>query len=45
MWTTLGRIRSWHGGAAGYLRSHGMTDGELDELRGLLIESRAANAA
>ena len=44
MWTTLGRIRSgW--GAAGYLRSHGMTDGELDELRGLLIESRAANAA
>jgi len=45
MWTTLGRLRSWHGAAAGYLRSHGMTDAELDGLRGLLIESRAANAA
>jgi protein-tyrosine phosphatase len=45
MWTTLGWLRGRHGGAAGYLRSHGITDGELDELRGPLIESRAANAA
>jgi protein-tyrosine phosphatase len=45
MWTTLGRLRSAHGGPAGYLRSHGVADAELDELRALLIESRAANAA
>jgi protein-tyrosine phosphatase len=45
MWTTLGRLRSWHGGAAGYLRSHGITDAELDELRAVMVETRAANAA
>jgi protein-tyrosine phosphatase len=45
MRTTLERLRSWHGGAEGYLRSHGMTPAELDQLRAMLIESRAANAA
>ncbi|HWE33254.1 MAG TPA: tyrosine-protein phosphatase [Solirubrobacteraceae bacterium] len=45
MWTILGWLRSHCGGAAGYLRSHGMTELELDELRAQLIESRAANAA
>jgi protein-tyrosine phosphatase len=41
----LAWLRREHGGAAGYLRHHGMTDAELDGLRAALIEPRAANAA
>ncbi len=45
MRTTLAWLRQHHGGAAGYLRSHGMTNAELDTLRQALVERRAANAA
>jgi protein-tyrosine phosphatase len=34
----LGYVSARHGSAAGYLREHGMTDGELDELRRVLLE-------
>jgi hypothetical protein len=34
-----------HGGASGYLRTHGMTDAELERLHGALVQPRAAHAA
>jgi protein-tyrosine phosphatase len=45
MRSTLAWLHARHGGASGYLRSHGMTNAELDRLRGALVAPRAANAA
>jgi len=45
MRASLEWLREHHGGAVGYLRHHGMTEAELDALRGALIERSAANAA
>jgi protein-tyrosine phosphatase len=45
MRASLKWLRERHGGAVGYLRHHGMTEAELDALRGALIERSAANAA
>jgi hypothetical protein len=41
----LAWLHDRHGGASGYLRSHGMTAAELDRLREALVEPRAATAA
>jgi protein-tyrosine phosphatase len=44
----LDRLASEYGGAAGYLRAHGMTDAEVDELVGILtsgVEEAAVSAA
>jgi protein-tyrosine phosphatase len=41
----LAWLRERHGGPAGYLRAHGMENPEFDQLRGALVEPRAANAA
>jgi protein-tyrosine phosphatase len=45
MRSSLAWLRERHGGPSGYLRSHGMTNSELDRLRDSLVEPRAANAA
>lgn len=42
---TLAWFREHHGGPVGYLKAHGMTDGELASLRGALVEPHAAHAA
>ncbi|WP_345752355.1 tyrosine-protein phosphatase [Microbacterium rhizophilus] len=34
----LDQLRAEHGSAAGFLRAHGMTQGELDRLRAVLVE-------
>jgi protein-tyrosine phosphatase len=43
--SALAWLRERHGGAAGYLRAHGMANAELDGLRETLVERRAADAA
>jgi protein-tyrosine phosphatase len=45
MRSSLAWIRERHRGTSGYLRSHGMTNTELETLRRTLVAPRAANAA